>query len=171
MHEECVVAVYADVEQARKAVDALVSSNFPKDQFSLILSKLENYPDIEQDLEAGEDNVHDVMTGAGVGSLIGIAAGATLVLFGGTMFLVIGAFAGLLTGGVVGSLLGAMEGWGIHGHRIRHYENLVHSGHPLVVAHGDPKQVREAYQILQKTDATEVHQYATSDDDMSPTVG
>jgi len=171
MHEECVVAVYSSVEQAREAVENLYDFGIPVTQVSLVVAKLEDYPDIESDLEAGEDKVQDVMTGAGLGSLIGIAAGATLVMFGGAMFLVIGAFAGLLTGGLVGSLLGVMEGWGVHGHRIRHYEGHVDAGHPIVVAHGDPQQVVDARKLLEQTNSMEVHQYATSDDDMSPAIG
>jgi hypothetical protein len=168
MNHESVVAVYENLEQARLAAHILERSDFPTDQVSLITSHLEEHADLEADLQAGEDGVQNVMVGAGLGSLIGVLAGAALIAFGGTVALVVGPLAGLVAGAIGGGFLGAMEGWGVHNHRITHYESLVKAGHPLVVAHGDPLQVAEAYRLLQQTGMKELHVYSTSDDDASP---
>lgn len=169
MHNECVVAVYENSEQARLAAHTLESSEFPNDQVSLVISNLEKHADVEADLQAGEDEVRDVMVGGGLGSLIGLIAGASIVVSGGMMILVIGSLAGLVAGGIAGTFLGAIEGWGVHGHRVKYYELLVNAGHPIIVAHGDPLQVVTAYRLLQQTAPKELHLY-TSTTEGSPSV-
>lgn len=171
MDNECVVAVYSNVEQARLAAHILARTDLPTGQISLIASGLEDYPEIEAKLQIGEDDQHEVMLGAGLGSLVGVLAGASLLVVGGTVALVIGAFAGLLTGAMTGTYLGAMSGWGVHASRIKHYEALVNAGHPLLITHGNPLEVAKAYRLLQQTATMELHVYASSDDNEPPSVG
>ncbi|MCA9263312.1 MAG: hypothetical protein KDA60_05665 [Planctomycetales bacterium] len=167
MNEESVVAVYENVEQARIGVHILNRSDVPNDKVSLVTAHLEQRPEVEVRLLQGEDDVRDAFVGAGIGSLVGVLAGASLIAFGGTMTLVAGPLAGLATGAVVGTFLGKMEGWGIHRHRVEHYERLVEAGHPLLVVTGDPLQNAEVYRILKQTGPRELHLYATSDDEAS----
>ena len=168
MNRESVVAVYDSVEQARLAVHILNRSDIANEQVSLIASHLEGHRDIESRLLEGADDVHDALVGAGIGSLIGVLTGFSIALVGGTVAIVAGPLTGLVTGAVAGTFLGGMEGWGIHRHRVSHYERLVQDGHPLVVVTGDPLQIAQAYRVLQQTDARELHVYATSADDATP---
>lgn len=171
MHNECDVAVFTTAEQARDAAHRLNESAFPTNQVSLVISSLNDMPEVAADLEIGEDALRNAINGAGLGSLVVVLGGAAVTVFGGGIFLTFGAVSGLLSGGIMGSLLAAMDGWGVHGERITHYESLGDSGHPLIVAHGNPVQIEQAYHLLQKTDAKEVHRYADSDDGVSPAVG
>ncbi len=116
MYDECVVAVYEDVEQARLAVHILNRSDFPTQRISLVAAHLEDHPELETELNFGDDSLRDAFIGGGLGGLLGMLAGASVVaLAGGGVALFAGPLAGLATGAVVGSLLGGMEGWGSTG--------------------------------------------------------
>ena len=172
MYDECVVAVYEDVEQARLAVHILNRSDFPTQRISLVAAHLEDHPELETELNFGDDSLRDAFIGGGLGGLLGMLAGASVVaLAGGGVALFAGPLAGLATGAVVGSLLGGMEGWGVHRSHLAHYANLVDHGHPLVIAHGEPLLVAEAHRLLKQTAFRELHFHAKTDDDAPEILG
>ncbi len=69
MYDECVVAVYENVEQARLAVHILNQSDFPTKQVSLVAAHLENQPELETELNYGDDSLRDAFIGAGFGGV------------------------------------------------------------------------------------------------------
>lgn len=166
MSDECVVAVYENIDQARLAVHILNRSDIPSEQVSLVAAHLEEQPELEGELSHGDDSLRDAFIGAGLGGVLGMLAGTGVVaLAGGGVALLAGPLAGLATGALVGSLLGGMEGWGVHKSHRHHYEKLVNQGHPLVIAHGDPVQLAEAYRLLKQTAFKELHFHSKTDDE------
>jgi hypothetical protein len=166
MDNECVVAVYENIDQARLAVHILNRSDIPTEQISLVAAHLEDLPEIEGELNHGDDSLRDAFIGAGLGGVLGMLAGTGVIaLAGGGVALFAGPLAGLATGAIVGSLLGGMEGWGVHKSHRHHYEKLVNQGHPLVVAHGDALQLAEAYRLLKQTAFKELHFHSKTDDE------
>ena len=107
MYDECVVAVYEDIEHARMAVHILHRSDFPSPQVSLVASHLENRPELEAELNYGDDSVQDAFIGAGLGGVLGMLAGTSIMaLATGGVALVAGPLAGLATGAIVGASWG-----------------------------------------------------------------
>jgi uncharacterized membrane protein len=158
MDEECVVGVYDSLAKAEQAVHILNRAGFAPDRISLVAARLEDRPDVVQDLKMGDDSLRDAAIGAGLGGVLGVVAGlgALFVSGLGTVFLV-GPIGGGVFGAVVGAFLGSFTGWGMHEKHIRHYEQCVKQGKVLVVAHGGPLELADADRILKETDVAEVH--------------
>jgi hypothetical protein len=166
VYDECVVAVYDGVEQARLAVHILNRSDFPTQHVSMVTAHLEDERELEAELNYGDDSIRDAFVGAGLGSVCGMLTGTSLVaLVGGGFALFAGPLAGLATGAVVGGLLGGMGGSGVHKRHLPHYEKLVNQGHPLVIARGTPLEVAEAHRLLKQTAFKELHFHTKTDDD------
>ena len=165
MYDECVVAVYQNADQARLAVHILHRSDFPTSQVSLVTKHLEQEPELERELQYGDDSLRDAFVGAGLGGVLGMLAGGSVAAITGGVVLFAGPLAGLAAGAIVGALFGGMEGWGVHTSHLRHYEKLVDQGHPLVVAHGTPVEVAEAHRLLKQTACEQLRVHAKTDDD------
>lgn len=165
MAEECVVAVYKDAPAAKSAIDKLLASGFPQQNISLVTASLTNEAAaVKKALELGDESEKDAVIGAGIGGVIGLLGGATLVSIAGIGVVIAGPL-GAMTGVVVGGLLGAIRGWSVHKDHIPKYEAKIKSGKVLVLAHGaNPLKVAEAEKILQATRPEEVHLHASVDD-------
>lgn len=172
MVDECVVAVFPHVSKAEYAIQQLASSGLPANQFSLVASGLKDRPDLVKELELSDDSLHDAAVAAELGSVIGLLSGlAVMVVSGlGAVFLA-GPLAGAVMGGITGGFIGAMAGWGVHEHKLKHYEQLLAAGNVLVFAHGNPMELARAYRQLQETNASEVHLYSKSDDEATEPAG
>lgn len=161
MNEECVVAVFDDLEHAQDAVHILDRGEFPIERVSLITRGLKEQPEIVHDIEMGDDSARDAAFGAGLGAMVGLLSGIAVMAVSGVGALF---FAGPmsmgLTGGAVGGLYGGMVGWGVHEARIQHYEELLRKGKVLVIAHGDALELAHADRILKETAPVELHVYA-----------
>ena len=161
MHDECVVAVFHDLEQAKTAVHILDRGEFPTDQVSFVTKSPKELPEVREDFKMRDDSLRDAMIGAGLGAIAGGLSGAVVMMVSGVGAVFLAGPIGLgLTGAVAGAFLGSMGGWGVHKERIRHYEKLVQQGKVLVIAHGDPIQLVHADRILKETDAEQVHLYS-----------
>jgi outer membrane lipoprotein SlyB len=171
MAEECVVAVYKDVAQAKAAIDTLIASGFPQTNISLVTASLKNEPAaVKRALELGDNAEKDAAIGAGIGGVIGLLGGATVVSMAGAGVVIAGPL-GALTGVVVGGLIGAIRGWSVHSDHIPKYEEKIKSGQVLVIAHGnDPAKVAAAEKTLHTTRPAEIHLYASTDDADDPRV-
>jgi outer membrane lipoprotein SlyB len=171
MAEQCVVAVYKDTVQAKAAIDKLIASGFPQANISLVTATLQNEPAVvKRALELGDNAEKDAAIGAGIGGVIGLLGGATVVSMAGAGVVIAGPL-GALTGVVVGGLIGAIRGWSVHTDHIPKYEQKVKSGQVLVIAHGsDPQKVAAAEKTLLITKPAEVHLYAATDDADDPRV-
>jgi outer membrane lipoprotein SlyB len=171
MAEECVVAVYKNTLDAKAAIDKLIASGFPQSNVSLVTASLKNEPAaVKRALELGDDAEKDAAIGAGIGGVIGLLGGATVVSMAGAGVVIAGPL-GALTGVVVGGLIGAIRGWSVHTDHIPKYEEKIKSGQVLVIAHGsDPRKVAAAEKTLHATRPTEIHLYASTDDADDPRV-
>jgi hypothetical protein len=171
MAEECVVAVYNDIAQAKAAIDKLIASGFPQTNISLVTATLKNEPAaVKKALELGDESAKDAAVGAGVGGVLGLLGGGTIVTLAGTGVFIAGPL-GALTGVVVGGLIGAIRGWSVHKDHLPRSEEQIKSGHVLVLAHGnDPLAVAKAEKTLYDTTAVEVHLHAAVDDADDPRV-
>ena len=67
MYDECVVAVYADIAQARLALHILNRSDIPTQQVSLVAAHLEDHPELKAKLNYGDDSLRKAFVGAGLG--------------------------------------------------------------------------------------------------------
>ncbi len=77
-------------------------SDFPTQQVSLVTAHLEDHPELETELNFGDDSVRDAFIGAGLGSVFGMLAGTSVAaLAGGGVALLAGPLAGLGTGVMV----------------------------------------------------------------------
>jgi hypothetical protein len=168
MADECVVAVYRKLDQAREAIQKLTASGFPATQVSLVTAGLKDRPELLRELELGDDSIHDAAVAAELGGVVGVLSGlAVMVVTGlGAVFLV-GPVGGAIVGSLTGGFIGAMAGWGVHEHQVKHYERLIEAGNVLVVANGNPLDLVHAYRQLEGTGASELHTYARSDDEAS----
>lgn len=172
MDYECVVAVYENADQARVAVHILNRSDLPTEQVSLVTAHLEDKPELEAELNYGDDSLRDAFIGVGLGGVLGMLTGSGVAaIAGGGVALVAGPLAGLATGAIVGGLLGGLEGWGIHRSHVRHYEQLVNSGHALVVVHGKPLEIAEAHRLLKQIPCKELHVHAKTEDEAPEILG
>jgi hypothetical protein len=106
-----------------------------------------------------------VGTGAWVGGLFGLLAGAAfiwvpgfgpLIVAGSLAAVLIGGAEGVAVGAAGGGLLGALAGWGVSRQHIIKYEEHLKGGKYLVIAHGSAEEAARAHNILQTTGAAEV---------------
>ncbi|HZZ30084.1 MAG TPA: general stress protein [Pirellulales bacterium] len=172
MPEECVVAVYQNVADAQAAINKLIGSGFPKTNISLVTATLQNESAaVKRALELGDESQKDAAIGAGIGGVIGLLGGGTVVTLAGTGVFIAGPL-GALTGVVVGGLIGAIRGWSVHKDHIPGYEAKIKSGQVLVLAHGnDPLAVAKAEKTLyDATNAVEIRLHAAVDDADDPRV-
>jgi outer membrane lipoprotein SlyB len=165
MAEQSVVGVFENTTQARAAIDKLIASGFPNSNISLVTKSLTSEPAaVKKTLEFGDETEKDAAIGAGIGGVIGLLGGATVVSLAG-MGVVIAGPLGAMTGVVVGGLIGAIRGWSVHKDHIPKYEEKVQAGQVLVIAHhADPLKVANAEKVLQGTPHVSVRLYAKVDD-------
>lgn len=164
MAEVCVVAVYDSTDKAESAVHILRRAGYSADQISLIAAKLGGHPEAIDNLPMEDDSLRDAAYGAGLGGVIGVLAGISLMAVTelGLVFL-IGPIGGGFVGAVTGGFVGALSGWGVHRTKLAHYERCLKNGRVLVIVEGDPRQVAHADQVLHETNAEELHLHAKTD--------
>jgi hypothetical protein len=166
---QCVVAVYADFEEAKAAVRHIESNDIPHRCVSLVRHSVKAEVPDEEELDYGDKSETYAAKGAGAGGLLGLLLGAPIIAIPGIgPVLLAGPIATGMVGAIVGGFLGAMSGWGVARDRISKYEQLVREGKTLIVVHGEPDEVARAKELLQDTEAERVRLYAsTSVDDPS----
>jgi hypothetical protein len=171
MAEECVVAVYDSVARAKSAIGELLASGYPQKNVSLVTASIAGEPAaLKKALEFGDETEKDAAIGAGIGAVVGLLGGATVVSLAG-MGVVIAGPLGAATGAVVGGVLGAIRGWSVHKDHIPKYEELVKSGRVLVLAHSsDPRLVAGAERTLRSTKPVEIRLHSAVDDADDPRV-
>jgi uncharacterized membrane protein len=171
MVDECVVAVYPTLERAREAIHRLTDSGFPASQLSLVTVGLKDDPAVIEELKLSDDSKYDAAVAAGLGSVVGILSGlSVMVLSGLGLVFLVGPIGGGIVGGIVGAYMGALAGWGAHEHQIEHYQRLVEEGKALVIANGDPLRLAHAYRSLKAMGASEIHTFARMGDEAPSSV-
>jgi hypothetical protein len=148
-----VSGAFATREQVSHAIDALLTEEFPSDAISAVTAAGEP---IDHLSETGMERLNDILSGAGLGALVGGVAGlaaVTLLLPEVGLVLVAGQLVtgGALAGGLVGALLRA-------GHSRVQAEALVEhlkSGRYLLIVHTEDTERAET--VLRNAGATDVH--------------
>src|SRR5262249_45999494 len=139
------------------AVRGLGDGGFPIEQVSIIARHLEDDRRVHGYVTSCDVAKSSAVTGAWVGGIFGLLAGAAFLWLPGVGSLVVGgSLAAVLLGGVEGAVAGAalsgVLGWllglGISREKILKYEEAVKAGKFLVVAHGPAEQVERAREIL-----------------------
>lgn len=169
MSEQCTVAIYDSLTQARNAVTQLEQAGFPDSHLSIAARGTEQELQRERSVETGDKSERRWAQGTLVGGTIGVLLASPLLLIpGGGVALLAGPIGAGMTGSIVGGLLGAMSGWGVAADRVKQYESELAQGKAIIIANGSPDEVVRAERLLQQTSAREVHFHAaTSVDDAS----
>jgi hypothetical protein len=151
--------------KAEEAIRELGRGGFPITQISITAQNLESEKEIHGYVTAGDVAKSGVGTGAWVGGLFGLLAGAAfiwvpgfgpLVVAGSLAAVLIGGAEGVAVGAAGGGVLGALAGWGVSRQHIIKYEEHLKGGKYLVIAHGSAEEAKRAQNILQTTGAAEV---------------
>jgi len=162
---QCVVAVFESHEAARSAVKAVISAGVDRGAVSLIGRTLEDENELRDVINQGDKGQKGVATGAGLGGLLGLVAGAALLPLPGLgPFLALGPLAAGATGAVVGGLLGGLSEWGVEPDEVERYEKLLKEGQSLVVVAGPPEGVATGEEVLRTRQPSEIKVHATESD-------
>ena len=157
MVQQSVVHIFKSMSEAENAVKYLIDQKFPADHISIVTQNLQTEKQVHGYITAGDVAKDSAGTGAWMGGLFGLLAGAAFVFVPGFGPLVVaGSFAAALLGGIEGTVvgaagggaLGALFGWGVSKEHILKYEEVVKAGSYLVIANGDEAQVKQAREIL-----------------------
>ena len=165
MSDQSVIGVYHTMSKTEEAIRTLSRSGFPITQISITAQNLESEKEVHGYITAGDVAKTGAGTGAWVGGLFGLLAGAAfiwvpgfgpLVVAGSLAAVLMGGAEGAAVGAVGGGLLGSLVGWGVSKKHIIKYEEHLKGGKYLVIAHGNAEEMTRAHNILQGTAATEV---------------
>ena len=159
-----VFGLYADVNQAERAVDALVSGGFANNDVSVLMADNQGSKDFahEKQTKAPEGTATGVAAGGTIGGTLGLLAGiGALAIPGVGPFIaagpIMGALAGLGVGGVVGGLVGALVGMGIPEYEAKRYAGRVKDGGVLLsVDCHTTENIARAKDILKRTGANDI---------------
>lgn len=165
---EVVLAVYDDVETARRAVNDLVRNGFARGDVGFAV----NDPDAKYAHNFYEDEDMDAGEGAGLGAAVGgvtglvaglvaitipgvgpiIAAGPLAAVLGGATGAAIGAAAGAITGGITASLVDM----GVSPDHTHLYNEAVRRGGALVTATARGADINRAMEILRRHNPVDI---------------
>jgi hypothetical protein len=159
-----VFGIYPGVQQAERAVDALVQKSFSQDDISVLVPDSEGSKDFahEKHTKAPEGTTTGVATGGTIGGTLGLLAGiGALAIPGLGPFIaagpIMGALAGLGVGGAVGGLVGALVGMGIPEYEAKRYEGRLRDGGVLLSVHCETSdEVTRAKETLKRTGADDI---------------
>lgn len=154
-----VSALYANFDQAKRAVESLEASSVPTDNISIIASNGEKkYDSYAKDVAA------DAGSGAGLGGAVGAAAGllaglgimaipgvGPVVAAGWLASTLAGAVAGGAVGAAAGGLIGALTESGISEDDAQLYAEHIRRGGAMVCARVDTEDAYETQGILNAT--------------------
>ena len=164
--DNSVVGIYTSMDAAEDAVRQLGQSGLPIQHVSIIARDLGTESKVHGFVTSCDVAKSSARTGAWVGGIFGLLAGAAFLWVPGVGPLVVaGSLASALLGGVEGAVAGAATtgvlGWlfslGIGKQHILKYEQSVQAGKYLVIAHGSPDDVAKAKQVLAGTKPTELN--------------
>lgn len=168
------VALYNDLADAHRVVDALTNAGFDSEQISLAAPDPdEEYAAVlEQNAEDDEESpreeaVDGALIGGALGGLAGLLLGLTAfsipglgpLLVAGPLYTTV---MGAGIGGVSGGLLGALVEAGVPEEEAVFYEEGVRRGYTLVAVEADDQQAGAAVRILERNDPVDIARQAQS---------
>jgi hypothetical protein len=159
-----VFGIYPSVDQAERAVDALVQAGFSNNDISVLLPDTQSSKDFahEKHTKAPEGTTTGAAAGGAIGGTLGLLAGiGALAIPGLGPFIaagpIMGALAGVGAGGAVGGLVGALVGMGIPEFEAKRYEGRVKQGGVLLSVHCDTaEQITRAKDVVKRTGAEDI---------------
>jgi hypothetical protein len=161
------VAVYENHQQAEAAIKLLSDSGHDIKKLSIIG---QDYATEEQPVgfvNTGDRMLHWGKFGAFWGYLWGLLFGSAMVFVPGAGIVL---FAGWLVAGLEGALVGgglaamgaAFASIGIAENSVVKYQTALKAGHFVLIAHGNPEEVRLAKAALHTTAAASVESFTTA---------
>jgi uncharacterized membrane protein len=159
------VGVFSNIDEAVKAVKALVKEGFGKHEISVVGRT--NEEKIHEEVKSKvESDVFALSAHGGLwGALLGLLIGGTLFVIPGIGPIagagtIAGSLAGLVGGAVAGaSAVGLVDGlvkWGISLKKAEHYKELIKQGKVIVFVKGDAQRTFDAAELLRTLSAEEV---------------
>lgn len=154
-----VFGVFYDQEQADRSVERLVTSEFSKDDVSILSPDILGSKDISHDRDARAGNSTAVVTSSvAIGGALGLVAGIGALAIPGIGPLAaapfLGALAGMGAGGVVGGAIDAVDAAGPPDPAARRYVGQIQEGGILVTVHcRSEDEVARAKELLAQTGA------------------
>lgn len=167
-NRDMVVEIFKDKKSADKAIAAVESHGYTRDEISIITSEATRdkyFKGTNEPVDVGSS----ALKGAGAGSAIGLTLGAIIggviavgsVVIPGVGLIVAGplaaALAGAGAGSVAGGLIGALAGWGIPDAHVKKYEKAIKEGKIVVGVHphsdADTKVIKEAWAAFKEEPA------------------
>ncbi|MES2286799.1 MAG: general stress protein [Bacteroidota bacterium] len=140
---EMLIEIFKDQDSADKAIKALETKGYTKDEINIITSDVTRDKYFKDGKTVNAEN--QTLKGAGAGSAIGLTLGALIggilavgsVVIPGVGLIVAGplaaALAGAGAGSLTGGLVGALTGWGVSEVKAKKYEKAIKEG-KIVVA-------------------------------------
>lgn len=161
-----VVGLFETRAEAENAIRRIQANGTMPDAIGIAMKETTEASDLAEVTGAhdmsGEGATAGAVSGAAVGSLVGLAlVGSTIALPGIGTFLVAGPLAAALTGAgigaVSGGLIGGLIGAGIPEHEAEHYAAGVEKGHILVSVDVNDDQAAAVRQIFQEEGSGRIH--------------
>ena len=152
-----VVGMFETRHDAEDAIHRLQAAGFSRDVIGVAMKDTQDSEDLAEATGSNdlgtEGATAGVLSGAGVGVLVGLAlVGSTVLLPGVGTVLIGGPLAAGLTGAAVGAasggLIGGLVGSGIPEEEAAEYHARIASGHILVSVQATDPEVARARQIL-----------------------
>ncbi len=167
---KAVFGIYASVEQAERAVNALIEDGFLSQDVSVLMPDQRSTREFahHKETKAPEGATAGATAGGVVGGTLGVLVGlGTLAIPGLGPLLaagpIVAGLAGLGAGGAVGGFIGALAGMGIPEYEARRYEGRVRDGGILMSVHCEtPGDILRAREILADTGAMDIASSAES---------
>ena len=152
-----VVGMFDTRAAAESAISRLHKNGVGREEISVGMKDTREAADLTESTGAhdlsGEGATAGLVSGAGVGALVGLAiAGSTIILPGIGPLLIAGPLAAALTGAGIGAasggLIGGLIGSGIPEDDAAEFHTGLERGHVLVAAHVDDADVADARKIM-----------------------
>jgi hypothetical protein len=148
-----VVGVFADHQQADRAVEELHRQGFRTDQIGVAALDPDNAYATNKGAKAGIGAATGAAAGAGVGGLValgilaGVIPGIGPAIAGGTLAMILANAAG---GAAIAGLAGALVGLGIPDAEAKHYEGEFKAGRTVITIQNVGARYEEAWAILHR---------------------
>lgn len=125
-----VVGVFADLAQARRAIDELRRAGFNDDEIGF----LTRAGTIEPENEQGARMATDAVEGGLLGGALGAVAALLIPGFGPAIAggILIATLSGAAIGAAAGGIIGSLTGMGVPEEEARFYQRELEAGHPIV---------------------------------------
>jgi len=161
---KAVFGIFNTPGEAERAVDLLITANFPSSSISVLLPDTRSTREFahEKHTKAPEGTAAGATVGGVVGGTLGVLAGIGALAIPGIGPLIaagpiVAGLAGMGAGGAVGGLVGALVGMGVPEFEAKRYEGRVKGGGTLLSIHCETSdEIARAKHLLEGAGATDV---------------